>query len=450
MLKQAHGHYRSANSVRILSALAGLAVAAAAAPALAQASFRTIAPDAGYDYAVVQDISRDGRFALVSLQNSTQRPTILKGYILNLATNARVEIEDPFGRDLNPIALSADGSVAVGYIGGGPLGSTVAIRFDGDGVFEIGGLPAGNLSYATGVSDDGNTVVGSSGANFGDAYQQAWKWTFADGIVAFDDLGPDTLIFGSAEDISGDGSTMVGFGSIGDQDPDTDDLASAVYWSSSDPTTPNNLGNLPSQITTGGATAYACSVDGSVIVGTSPGFAGNGGFAQRGFRWTSATGLQDIGSLASNPNGSLTILDCASDGNTLVGYMIDGGVSTWQAIVYTPSEGVQTLRSLLAAEGVTVASNLGLRETFTSGNATVLGGWAYNITTQRYVGYVATLPSPRCIADYNADGGIDGSDVEAFFIDWQDGLPAADVDNSGGVDGTDVEVFFVAWSNATC
>jgi len=55
-----------------------------------------------------------------------------------------------------------------------------------------------------------------------------------------------------------------------------------------------------------------------------------------------------------------------------------------------------------------------------------------------------------CYADFNQDGGVDGSDVTEFFRAWSDGDPAADVDFSGGVDGSDVDVFFVAWSEGGC
>ncbi len=58
--------------------------------------------------------------------------------------------------------------------------------------------------------------------------------------------------------------------------------------------------------------------------------------------------------------------------------------------------------------------------------------------------------APPCIADYNGDGGVDGADVEAFFIDWQAGDPAADVNQDGGVDGGDVETFFLAWEAGGC
>ncbi|MBL8999958.1 MAG: hypothetical protein JNK25_02335 [Phycisphaerae bacterium] len=57
---------------------------------------------------------------------------------------------------------------------------------------------------------------------------------------------------------------------------------------------------------------------------------------------------------------------------------------------------------------------------------------------------------PPCIADYNADGGVDGGDVEAFFSDWEQGFAAADVNGDGGVDGADVETFFAAWESGAC
>ncbi len=57
---------------------------------------------------------------------------------------------------------------------------------------------------------------------------------------------------------------------------------------------------------------------------------------------------------------------------------------------------------------------------------------------------------PPCPADYNGDGGVDGTDVEVFFTDWGNGDPRADVNADGGVDGTDVEVFFRAWENGGC
>lgn len=55
-----------------------------------------------------------------------------------------------------------------------------------------------------------------------------------------------------------------------------------------------------------------------------------------------------------------------------------------------------------------------------------------------------------CYADFNNDGGVDGSDVESFFAVWSNGAMAADVNNDGGVDGGDVETFFQLWAAGGC
>jgi len=65
--------------------------------------------------------------------------------------------------------------------------------------------------------------------------------------------------------------------------------------------------------------------------------------------------------------------------------------------------------------------------------------------------YTITLPpQPPCFADYDQDGGVDGTDVQAFFTDWSAGSGAADTNQDGGTDGSDVEVFFQQWSAGGC
>ncbi len=61
-----------------------------------------------------------------------------------------------------------------------------------------------------------------------------------------------------------------------------------------------------------------------------------------------------------------------------------------------------------------------------------------------------TLDDYICPADYNQDGGIDSSDVDAFFADWIDSVPASDVNRDGGIDAADVDYFFEVWSNGGC
>ncbi|MEY3231225.1 MAG: hypothetical protein RL689_1314 [Planctomycetota bacterium] len=60
-------------------------------------------------------------------------------------------------------------------------------------------------------------------------------------------------------------------------------------------------------------------------------------------------------------------------------------------------------------------------------------------------------PAPcGCAADYNADGGVDGADIEGFFIDWEASGGCADVNQDGGIDGGDIEAFFLLWEAGGC
>jgi hypothetical protein len=50
------------------------------------------------------------------------------------------------------------------------------------------------------------------------------------------------------------------------------------------------------------------------------------------------------------------------------------------------------------------------------------------------------------VADYNGDGGVDGTDLETFFVVWASGNSAGDINGDGGVDGADLEAFLGLWS----
>ncbi len=60
------------------------------------------------------------------------------------------------------------------------------------------------------------------------------------------------------------------------------------------------------------------------------------------------------------------------------------------------------------------------------------------------------LDSCQCVGDFNHDGGVDGSDVGAFFDAWQASAPDADVNRDGGIDGADIERFFAKWQAGLC
>lgn len=59
--------------------------------------------------------------------------------------------------------------------------------------------------------------------------------------------------------------------------------------------------------------------------------------------------------------------------------------------------------------------------------------------------------TPSCeAADYDNNGGVDGSDLAAFFVDFEAGETCADVDQNGGVDGADIGAFFAFFEAGGC
>lgn len=103
-------------------------------------------------------------------------------------------------------AISADGSVVVGY---GTIisdGRYVPFRWtEAGGMVSLGHLPGETRSYARAVSADGNIVAGESGPKI-------FRWTQATGMVSLGTLEINNSLYSSstATDISNDGNTIVG------------------------------------------------------------------------------------------------------------------------------------------------------------------------------------------------------------------------------------------------
>lgn len=62
----------------------------------------------------------------------------------------------------------------------------------------------------------------------------------------------------------------------------------------------------------------------------------------------------------------------------------------------------------------------------------------------------ACVVCPPCAADYDNNGGVDGGDLAAFFLDFENGEACADVDLNGGVDGGDLAFFFLVFEEGGC
>ena len=120
------------------------------------------------------------------------------------------------GNSSRALALSPDGNVVVGRSSNGtyllngwlPVTSTQAFRWTASGMVGLGTLGAmtdgSNFSAASGVSDDGSVVVGSSTA--AGANQRAFRWTSSAGMTDIGTLGTHSY----ADDVSGDGAFIVG------------------------------------------------------------------------------------------------------------------------------------------------------------------------------------------------------------------------------------------------
>lgn len=163
-------------------------------------------------------------------------------------------IRSPFTSGL-ATGVSADGSVVVGQGGVTPPGGAFWWGpDDGDNrIINLGTFTGGTGSSALAVSADGSVVVGWS--NGTDINQHAFRWE--NGVMT--DLGEiDPQTSSVAYAVSADGSVVVGQGYV------TGSGGRAFRWTAADQMV--NLGTLPGG---GLSTAYGVSADGTFVVGYS-------------------------------------------------------------------------------------------------------------------------------------------------------------------------------------
>ena len=201
------------------------------------------------------------------------------------AWSASIEFIKPLPGKENsgPHSLSANASVVVGWSGSnnGPDDYEAYRWTEASGTVGLGFLPGHYLSIAEDVSADGSVVVGRSEIADGSS-AQAFRWTDATGMVGLGHLpGYDTS---QALAVSADGSVVVGIGGFIWNAP-----GEAFRWTEA--TGMVGLGHLPGDDASG---ALAVSADGSVVVGVSGSV--EGGFEEV-FRWTEATGMVGLGFL---------------------------------------------------------------------------------------------------------------------------------------------------------
>jgi hypothetical protein len=185
--------------------------------------------------------------------------------------------------------------------------------------------------------------------------------------------------------------------------------------------------------TSGAVFALASLPNGDLIVGGS--FTAVGGVVALSVASITRQGLPDI--IAQPP----TQVPLAAMGTTIAVQVPPS--STYQFRWYKDGQPISDLSGVWS--GATTATLQLL-----SPDPSLLGEYYVLLTnqcgtTRSSMTRVIEDAGQPCIGDYNQDGGVDGSDIESFFLDWAEGFTQADLNQDGGVDGADIETFFVAW-----
>jgi uncharacterized membrane protein len=279
----------------------------------------------------------------------------------------------PFPNDVpsaigRALSVSGDGSVVVGYYGTTDVTITsrafaysvvsgMSVRLDGP----PGGFTA---TDALGASFDGSVVVGEF-ANF-----TGFRYTAATGAVPLTPPGGGPALR-TARAVSPDGTIVVGGGST-----------TGYRW-----TTAGGYTVLPLDAT-------ALTPDGSTIVGFVP-FNDNGFSTEQAYIWRQASGtavsLGDLpgGRVRSHPNG------ISADGSVVVGYS-DGG-HTFDAFIWDLAHGMRPLKDVLANDyGVdmtgwtlTEATSISADGSFMAGSGTGPNGQS--------TAWIAFVPEPSSV-----------------------------------------------------
>ena len=282
--------------------------------------------------------------------------------------------------------ISADGSIMAGNaVGKSPSNATanraVSWSAANGAITELVGNPAtvGNAD-ATGISDDGSTIVGWM-YNSATATIQATRWTNAGGrqILGSLESGKSARAYGA----SADGSTVVGYGgtSAGDR---------AFRWTATGGMTQLSILNGGTSATCGGISGDGSTAFGYCQVGSN----------YRAVVWDGAGTISDLGTLAGG--SSAFINACTADGSTIFGDSNYAAGSSYKGFVWTVATGMVTLDTYLTNSGVDLTGWTDLSGPACSPNGKYVVGWGtYNGVSQCFL---ASVPAPGAAALLGAAG----------------------------------------------
>ena len=216
------------------------------------------------------------------------------------------------GTSSSASAVSADGSVIVGYSYLTGDSAAHAFKYSGSAMTDLGTL-GGTGSSAYAVSADGLVIVGNSDIT-GDSAAHAFKYTGS----TMTDLGTLGGSNSYAYAVSANGSVIVGYSYLSG-----DSVSHAFKYTGSTMTDLGTLGGTNSS-------ASAVSADGSVIVGQSN---LTGDSAYHAFKYTGST-MTDLGTLGGTNSSASAV---SADGSVIVGYSYLSGDAVGHAFKYTGS-----------------------------------------------------------------------------------------------------------------
>jgi probable HAF family extracellular repeat protein len=249
-------------------------------------------------------------------------------------------------------AVSRDGSIIVGYRNLPDVG-TVTVRWTADAGFQDLNDPSDvfdqGTTTAAGVSADGSVVCGGGLVRQGDSLFTRVAARFDANGSGFALSGLPQDRFSSANGISADGSVIVG-------EVLSDSGSLAFRWTTE--TGLADLGNLAEVNSRVDSRAFAASADGSVIVGASMSAGG-----MEAFRWTQADGMVGLGKLSAE-DASSSATSVSAHGEAIVGRFtgtvrgtcVNGGLCpnfvelVQTAFIWDEAHGMRDLRDVLVSD----------------------------------------------------------------------------------------------------
>lgn len=335
-------------------------------------------------------------------------------------------------------AVSADGSVIVGHghaYSADEAYRDEAFRWENGNMVGLGDLPGGTFSsQAFGVSGNGAIVVGYSNSGVGMNGNEAFRWTQSTGMTGLGRL-PGSSIPSYANAISADGNVIVGnrMTAAGLEATRLDRSGVVV-----------GLGELPGGLFSSYSTA--ASWTGSVVIGTSD------ATVVEAFRWTACDGIGGLGHLNADDNQSVAY-GVSGDGTVVVGYSSvrivepTGTYFEHRAIVWDDLRGMRDLRSVLVNEyGLDLSGWTLFDAAAISADGRTIVGHGRNPAglTETWLARIPTLPCTR--GDLNGDGQVTVADVPPFIATLLDPCSASngarcasDITADSDIDGSDVQ-----------